>query len=97
MNETRCVICDEPTDLRQSLPVNNNGDVVPNSYQGEWGGMAACRNCVALHSAAGDNYDAVLLAYKTATEALRAKLTSLRGTLGRFEEMVRHAIYEAEK
>jgi hypothetical protein len=44
-----CSICGADTPSNWGIPVNTNGDVVPNNYQGEWGGIPACQPCFKKH------------------------------------------------
>lgn len=45
-----CAICGEVTPVRWGLPVDRCGDLVPNDYEGEWGGVPACQDCHDAHA-----------------------------------------------
>lgn len=53
MHVATCAACDEETSATQSLPVDDNGAFVNNDYEGEWGGVPACRRCFDIHAAGG--------------------------------------------
>lgn len=47
--EQECHRCGEVCPVKYGLPVDVGGDYVPNWYEGEWGGVAACRACYEAH------------------------------------------------
>lgn len=62
----------------QSLPIDNNGDVVANDYAGEWAGRPCCRTCYDVHKAAGP---VALEAHVKATADLSRQLEDTRAKL----------------
>lgn len=48
-----CAACGDEVPSEQGLPVDTSGDFVDNDYDGEWGGVPACRRCYDVHAAGG--------------------------------------------
>ena len=46
---TECRICGVDTLHKWGVPVDTNGDVVPNWFEGEWGGISVCEPCFKKH------------------------------------------------
>ena len=48
----QCCICGQCDVSRWGIPVDSNdGMIVANDFEGEWGGKPACRECWAKHEA----------------------------------------------
>jgi len=46
--ETECVLCEKWCYLEYSLPMYE-GEIVPDDYEGQWGGMPVCKECFKEH------------------------------------------------
>jgi hypothetical protein len=45
-----CCICGTETPSHWGVPVDSEtGEIVANDFEGEWGGVPACRECHAAH------------------------------------------------
>ncbi|HEY7195540.1 MAG TPA: hypothetical protein VH439_17485 [Gemmatimonadales bacterium] len=50
---TLCHACGAECAVRYGLPVDERGQYVENSYEGEWGGVPACHECFDAHAKGG--------------------------------------------
>lgn len=53
----KCHRCGASCLARFGLPVGQDGDYVPNWFQGDWAGVAACEPCYLWHKAWSDRTD----------------------------------------
>lgn len=52
-----CHRCGAVCEVKYGLPVGANGQYVPNWFDGDWAGVAACERCYRLHEAWSDQTD----------------------------------------
>lgn len=45
-----CWACGADTPCHWGLPIDTCAVLVPNDYEGEWGGVPACRECYEAHA-----------------------------------------------
>ena len=45
-----CWACGADTPSRWGLPIDSSAELVPNDYQGDWGGVPACKSCFDAHA-----------------------------------------------
>lgn len=46
-HDVKCHLCDAACEYRQGVPIYE-GMIVPDDYQGEWGGVPTCQRCYYL-------------------------------------------------
>lgn len=51
---TNCSSCNKETPYKWGLPISEDGQIVPNWWPGEWGGVPACEECYKKHAAWSD-------------------------------------------
>lgn len=51
---TTCHRCGTETPVKWGLPVGEGGEVVPDWWEGWWGGVPACKACYEAHAAWSD-------------------------------------------
>jgi hypothetical protein len=49
-----CHRCGKPAPCKWGLPVGEDGSYVPTWFQGEWGGVPACKECYEWHQKASE-------------------------------------------
>jgi hypothetical protein len=56
-----CHLCGRTTRMSQGIPINaETGEVVPNSFGGDWIGASVCVECFERHEAWSRRHDAKL-------------------------------------
>lgn len=55
--EQECHRCGEVCPVKYGLPVGTDGRYVPNWFDGDWAGVAACKKCHDEHAAMSERTD----------------------------------------
>jgi len=53
----KCHLCDKDALFGWGVPITDDGQIIPNWYPGDWGGVPVCEPCFEKHAAWSDRVD----------------------------------------